>query len=426
MSSDPRPAARRETLLSGGRPIDPRRFYLGYRGAAGFLSAVALATYGLYVVREAGLSPLELVLLGTITETASFLFEVPTGVIADVYSRRFSVLLAVLVNALAFTVMAAVPGFGFVAVGSFLFGLAWTFRSGALEAWLADEIGEERAAGTYLRGAQFSQTGFLLGIPVGVFAATVDLQAPMLAGGAAHLLLALAVALFMTERGFVGSETTGWSAVGNTALAGVRAVRGRPVLMAIVALAVIGGASSESLDRLNPLIFLDEVGLPDGTGANEAVWFGLFTAGGLIGGLGLTELVSRVTHPERIRSLVWALVTLEAVLIVAMVLFGSAQLFVVALVAYWTTAWVRQASQPLTLAWLNRGLDPRSRATVLSLQSQADALGQTAGGPMMGLVATATTVRVAIVAAGLLLLPALPIFATQLRGSEDPPPPPAD
>jgi hypothetical protein len=45
---------------------------------------------------------------------------------------------------------------------------------------------------------------------------------------------------------------------------------------------------------------------------------------------------------------------------------------------------------------------------------------------MMGLVATATTVRVAIVAAGLLLLPALPIFATQLRGSEDPPPPPAD
>ena len=74
---------------------------------------------------------------------------------------------------------------------------------------------------------------------------------------------------------------------------------------------------------------------------NEAVWFGLFTVAGLIGGLGLTELVSRVTHPERIRSVVWALVTLEAVLIVAMVLFGIAQLFGVALVAYWTTTWVR-------------------------------------------------------------------------------------
>ena len=426
MSSDPRPAARRETLLPGGRPIDPRRFYLGYRGLANFLNAVAASTYGLYVVREAGLDPLQLLLVGTALELSAFAFEVPTGVIADVYSRRLSILIGVFVTGLSWIVMAAVPGFLFVALGQVILGLGFTFRSGALEAWLADEIGEERAAGTYLRGAQFSQFGFLLGIPVGVFAATVDLQAPMLAGGAAHLLLALAVALTMSERGFLGSETTGWSAVGNTALAGVRAVRGRPVLVAIVAIAVIGGASSESIDRLNPLIFLDEVGLPGGTGANEAVWFGLFTAGGLIGGLGLTELVSRVTHPERIRSIVWALVALEAVLIVAMVLFGSAQLFIVALVAYWTTAWVRQASQPLTLAWLNRGLDPRSRATVLSLESQADALGQTAGGPMMGLVATATTVRVAIVAAGLLLLPALPIFATQLRGSEDPPPPPGD
>ncbi|MBT5773229.1 MAG: MFS transporter [Dehalococcoidia bacterium] len=413
-------------MLPGGRPLDPRRFYLAYRAAAGFLSAVALATYGLYVVREAGLSPLELVLLGTITEGASFLFEVPTGVIADVYSRRLSILLAPLTNALAFIVMAAVPGFLFVAAGSVLFALSWTFRSGALEAWLADEIGEDRAAGSYLRGAQFSQAGYLLGIPVGVFAATVDLQAPMLIGGAAHLLLALGVALAMSERGFVGGETTGWSAVGNTAVAGLRAVRGRPVLISIIAIAAIGGTSSEALDRLHPLIFLDEVGLPGGSAADEAIWFGIFSAGGLVGGIAVTELLNRVINPERIRSVVWALVALESVLIVAMVFFGSAQLFVVALVAYWTTAWVRQAAQPLTLAWLNRGLDPRSRATVLSLQSQADALGQTAGGPMMGLVATAATVRVAIVAAGLLLLPALPIFATQLRGSEDPPPPPGD
>ena len=426
MSAEPPAAARSETLLPGGRPIDPRRFYLGYRGLANFLNAVAASTYGLYVVREAGLDPLQLVLVGTALELSAFAFEVPTGVIADVYSRRLSILIGVFITGLSWIVMAAVPGFLFVALGQVILGLGFTFRSGALEAWLADEIGEERAAGTYLRGTQVSQVGILLGIPFGVLAATVDLQAPMLAGGAAHLLLALAVALTMSERGFLGGETTGWSAVGNTALAGVRAIRGRPVLIAIVAITLIGGASGEALDRFNPLIFLDEVGLPGGAGANEAIWFGVFSAGGVLGGIAITELLNRAVDPQRIRSVVWALVTLEAVLIVAMVLFGSAQLFIVALAAYWTTAWVRQAAHPLTLAWLNRGLDPRSRATVLSLQSQADALGQTAGGPMMGLVATATTVRVAIVAAGLLLLPALPIFATQLRGSEDSPSPPSD
>jgi MFS family permease len=407
------------TLLPGGRPADPRRFYLLYRGASGFLTAVALATYGLYVVREAGLSPLELVLLGTITEASSFLFEVPTGVIADVYSRRLSVLLAVVTTAVAFTVMGAVPGFLFLAIGSALFALGWTFRSGALEAWLADEIGEERAAASYLRGAQLSQAGYLVGIPVAVFAATVDLQAPMIAGGLLHLVLALWLLLAMPERGFQRGEARGWAAIGHTALAGARAVRGRPVLIAIVAIAAIGGASSEALDRLYPLLFIEQVGLPGGTGANEAIWFGVFSAGGLVGGIAVTELFSRVIDVERIRSVVWTLVALEALLIVAMVLFGTAELFLVALAAYWTTAWVRQAAQPLTLAWLNRSLDPRSRATVLSLQSQADALGQTAGGPILGGVATFASVRVAIVAGGLALLPALPIFARQLRRPDD-------
>jgi DHA3 family tetracycline resistance protein-like MFS transporter len=409
----------RLTLLPSGGPLDPRRFYLLYRGAAGLLLAFALATYGLYVVREAGLSAFELVLLGTITEVSSFVFEVPTGVVADVYSRRLSVLFAVLVNALAFTVMAAVPGFLFVAVGSALFALGWTFRSGALEAWLADEIGEERAAATYLRGAQFSQGGYLLGIPLGVVAAAFDLQAPMLGAGAAHLLLALFVALAMSERGFQRGESTGWGALGSTALAGVRTVRGRPVLLAIVAIAVIGGASSEALDRLYPLLFIDEVGLPGGQGASEAIWFGLFAAGGLLGGIVTTEVVNRFVDVERIRTIVWWLVGLEGLLIAAMVVFGVAELFAVALVAYWTTHWARQAAQPLTLAWLNRGLDPRSRATVLSLQSQADALGQTAGGPILGAVASLTTVRAAIVAGGLVLLPTLPIFGRQLRPGDE-------
>ena len=415
MAIDPR-----ATLLLRGRPVEPRRFYLGYRGVHSFLGAVAAATYGLYVVREAGLSPLELVLVGTALELSAFAFEVPTGVIADVYSRRLSVLIGVLVTGVSWMVMAAVPGFLFVVLGQVILGLGFTFRSGALEAWLADEIGEDRAAATYFRRTQLSQLGYLVGIPIGVFAATVDLQAPMLTGGALHLLLALAVALTMSERGFVPHTTTGWSAVGNTAVAGVRAIRGRPVLIAIVAITLIGGASSEALDRFNPLIFLDEVGRPGGEGANEAIWFGIFSAGGLVGGIAVTELMGRVTDTERVRSLVWALVGLEAVLIAAMLLFGTAQLFVIALAAYWTTAWVRQAAHPLTLAWLNRGLDPRSRATVLSLQSQADALGQTAGGPLMGVIATATSVRIAIVAAGALLIPALPIFASQLRRSEEP------
>ncbi len=409
----------RATLLPGGRPLPARPLYLMLKGLLGFFTMLAFATYGLYVVRDANLTALELILVGTALEVSAFIFEVPTGVVADVYSRRLSVILSLLFNAVAFVVMGAVASFTFVFLGSFIWGFSFTFRSGALEAWLADEIGEDEAGRTYGPAQQVMLLGQLLGIPFGVAIATIDLQLPIVVSGCLFGVLGIAVAFVMSERGFTRGEVTGWGTVGRTAAAGIREVRGRPALMAIMAIAVIGGASSESLDRLNPLLLVEEVGLPGGAGADEALWFGFMQAGGLLGAIGLTNLSGRFTDPTRPRTLVTALLVFEAVLILAMVAFGTATVFVVALTAYLMTGWVRAAAEPLTLAWINRGLDPRSRATVLSLHGQSDALGQGVGGPVLGVVATFSTVRVALVSAGLLLLPALPIFASQLRGEEE-------
>lgn len=54
------------------------------------------------------------------------------------------------------------------------------------------------------------------------------------------------------------------------------------------------------------------------------------------------------------------------------------------------------------------------RATVLSLRGQADALGQIGGGPVIGLVATISSLRAALVGAGL-LSPALLLYGRALR-----------
>ena len=40
-------------------------------------------------------APLQLVLVGTTLELACFLFEIPTGIVADLYSRRLSVVIGV-------------------------------------------------------------------------------------------------------------------------------------------------------------------------------------------------------------------------------------------------------------------------------------------------------------------------------------------
>ena len=58
-------------------------------------------------------------------------------------------------------------------------------------------------------------------------------------------------------------------------------------------------------------------------------------------------------------------------------------------------------------AWVNQNLDSETRATVLSISGQVDAIGQIAGGPGVGLIAKLVSVAAAISTSGLLLTPAL-------------------
>ncbi|MDP6509107.1 MAG: hypothetical protein QF719_08735 [Chloroflexota bacterium] len=64
-----------------------------------------------------GLDPLQLVLVGTVLEATVFIFEVPTGILADVYNRRLSVIVGVALIGADFTLEGAVPRFATVLAG---------------------------------------------------------------------------------------------------------------------------------------------------------------------------------------------------------------------------------------------------------------------------------------------------------------------
>src|SRR5688500_4987042 len=86
-----------------------------------------------------------------------------------------------------------------VLIGYAVWGLGWTFLSGAFDAWLLDEVGEERVAGVYHRGAQVDRVAGLLGIGVSVGLAHVDLRLPILVGGAGTIALGLLLLVAMPE-----------------------------------------------------------------------------------------------------------------------------------------------------------------------------------------------------------------------------------
>jgi len=58
------------------------------------------------------------------------------------------------------------------------------------------------------------------------------------------------------------------------------------------------------------------------------------------------------------------------------------------------------------------------RATVISMSSQVDAIGQIAGGPAVGLIGSLVSVRAALLTSGVILTPVLALYRFAIRKGE--------
>ncbi|MGH2584723.1 MAG: hypothetical protein ACRDJE_07390, partial [Dehalococcoidia bacterium] len=110
------------------------------------------------------------------------------------------------------------------------------------------------------------------------------------------------------------------------------------------------------------------------------------------------------------RAITRALFGLTSVRMVATLVFAFSGSFALALPVYLVGGVARRMSYPIQSVWLNRHVESRVRATVLSMNSQADALGQIAIGPAIGALGN-VSIRIALAVSGLLLAPALVLYA---------------
>lgn len=404
----------------GGLPERPNAYpiYLLYCTLVALLRYIHHTTAAVYYVTTVGLSPLQLVLVGTTLMGVILVSEVPTGVIADVFSRRLSVIIGTALIGAGFLIEGLIPTFAAILVTQVVWGVGITFTSGALEAWIADEQAERTLDVVFVRGAQAGNLGALAGIIISVALASVRLSLPLVVAGAGLLALALLLAVLMPERHFrpaAPMARSSLAAASQTLRASVTLVWGRPVLMTIMGVTFFFAMASETYDRLWELHFLRHFTFPELGQLQPVVWFGIINAGGMLLSVLVVELVRRWLHPSGQRGLTHVLVVITVVLLAAMVGFGLAGTFGAALLWYWAAYLMRRTYEPLYTAWLNQGLDPQVRATVNSLAGQVDALGQIAGGPPFGWIATAASTRVAMVAAGLTLTPTLLLYGRARR-----------
>jgi DHA3 family tetracycline resistance protein-like MFS transporter len=396
-----------------------RTTYLIYVLGEGFAFYLMSTIYSVFLVLVLDLNPLQLLLLGTVVEATYLVFEVPTGVVADTVSRRLSVVIGLAGTGVAFLVLSGSPSFLWAMVSQAIWGVFATFVSGADVAWLTDEVGEDVARPLYLRYDQFGMVGALAGIVASVALATIDLRLPIALSGVGFLILAVFMALSMREEGFRPRERAPGerlhTSLSSTFKEGTSAVRAHHVLLLILAVAALHGASTEGFDRLADFHLLRDIGLPSFGDLDPVLWFGVLDAVALLLGIAGLAVLRRRAHLNGHATVARILMGIDALLIVSAVVFGLAGSFWVAIAMFWIVGMLRSVRYPIFTAWINQGLDPGIRATINSLGSQSDAIGQAAGGPVLGAIAKGVSTPAALVTSALLAAPALLLYVRAIR-----------
>jgi len=386
-----------------------------------FFYSIIFTVNQVYHVTLVGLDPFQLVLVGTALEFSAFVFEIPTGVVADIKSRKLSIIIGTVLVGIGFIIEGSFPYFGAILVAQLVWGLGYTFTSGATQAWIADEIGSRFVNKAFIRGAQVGKIGDLVGIPISVALASSFIQLPIILGGFLMVLLGLFLVGSMPEAGFKPTlhehRTHRYSMI-ETMRDARQMVKRKPVLVSILAIGLFYGLYSEGVDRLWQAHLLHDFTFPSLGILKPVVWFGIIRIVALILVLIGTELTRRFVDTRHMKPIIFTLLTCTGIMIAALAVFSLSGLFGWALISFWLFGMARGIIGPFYEIWLNQRIDdPAVRATMFSVSGQADALGQICGGPGIGWIGKVYSIRAALLASTFLLIPALPLYFSTIKPS---------
>ena len=348
------------------------------------------------------LTPLELVLLGTAKETTILLAEIPTGVVADLVSRRLSVITGFLVCGSAIIGAGIAPGFVLLALTQVVWAFGSTFRSGAETAWYTDEVRSVDLVDVVLpRRARFESAGSIIGVlATATLASIVGLSISLAVVGSILIAWGILLVFRMPETGFIRPDVSMRAGFGGQLTAGFQA-SGRPALRILLVATTLTGFASEAVDRLD-IARLDQIGLP--ATVDVALLIGAVVVTQMIGSIAILIVFARRLNGRR---LVNALVAVHVMAGIGVALLARADLLVVALVGLVAQGMVRDVARTVTVAWTNHFTHSSNRATVHSFVGQAMSFGEIGGGIVLGVIAQTAGIAFALtVSAGVYFIAA--------------------
>lgn len=390
--------------------LNAKTVYIFIQFSASVFFAMMFTVTSLYEATVAGLTPVQLILVGTTLEISAFVFEVPTGIVADVYSRRLSIIIGYILMGVGFLVEGFFPAFLPILLAQVIWGLGYTFTSGATQAWISDEVGEDEANKLFIRATQIGLFASLIGMGLATLVGANNVALPLQFGALGVVLTGITLAVIMPETGFHPTpreDRNTWQHMWHTFRQGVDAVRAKPRLMNIVFIGLFYGIYSEGFDRLWVKHLLDTFELPIIFGNNQVAFFAALRVAGTILTILAVRFVEKRVDSSSPLAIGRAVLVVTGGISLALLGFALSPFLILSLTLYLVIVALRDVHIPLQTAWINQKLDSKVRATVHSMFGQVDAIGQMLGGPIVAVIAAVGSAVASLVTSSLLLTPAL-------------------
>jgi MFS family permease len=328
-----------------------------------------------------GISLAQVLFLNAWFFLCNFLFEVPTGTVADYLGRKVSIALGNLVGLVAALVYVSKPSFLVFMVAEAIFAIAYTLHSGADEALAYDSLKAsghpERAAHVLGRMEAFKLGGIITGTLVGGFIASAyGLSAPMRAF-AFPATLAFLVALTLREPPEWAKELRTRTSYTRILVQGGRYFLGHKVVRLLaIELALTNALAWGLIWLFQPL--LERSGVP-------LRFFGVVHA---LSCLGQILLLGNVVRLERLfgstRRLLLGATFIAGASFLLLASTHWMPLVAVGIIVGFTFALPRI---PLFSAYINHHIPSEQRATVLSFVSMVRTFAIVMINPIIGVLA---------------------------------------
>ncbi len=335
---------------------------------------------------------------------AAFLFEVPTGAVADRVGRKLSFLLSCAVRAGAFALYASADSFSDCLLAEFIDAVGSTLASGALEAWAVDGIrsdGDRRPVDrVFARAQAVSRTLMIASGLVSGYVAERNIAAPWVMGAAGFAVTGCLAAAMMREPVRASGPRAARPSLTRTVREGFVGLRRAPVFR-FLCLVTLGAAFA-----IMPVHQTWQPRMQALTGQGTALmgWiWALINTATIIGSILLPRLL---VHVRRTHILV-AVTVWRGLSIVAAALTTD---FTIALLALLCAEVGFGLSEPMLQAWTNEHVEPAQRAMLLSVRAMAFTLGGGVGLVCIGLIARTAGIPLAWLVSGGILVLIAPLF----------------